>query len=299
MSDGDGTSRPGTGRRWWVRRGGRERGPWPRAVLEQAFVLGRLRAGDEVSDDREHWRPLSQTPPFAALARLDAGALERLRAQRDERGPADRRESPRPGRTAVAGERRRHERRAAEPASVRTRRERRLAALRAPRAREPLRPSLYVVGGLAVAVAAAVWLAPEARTPVVDCAAPPVPGVVLDGCALEGSVLSGSALAGARLRNARLGGARMTGSDLRQADLAYADLSGAVLREANLDAARLRGADLRGADLSRAALHEADLRGADLRGATLVGAELDGALLDAALWTDGRSCGAASTGACR
>lgn len=299
MSHGEAQARPMTGRRWWVRRGGRVRGPWPRAVLEDGFLLGRLRAEDEVSEDGQHWRTLSQTPPFAALTRLDPESLARLRAQRDERGIGDRRGHAAATRARLVGERRRKDRRARESVAERRRRERRAAALLPLRERESARPSLVVAGAVALVVVLALWLAPEVRRPAVDCAAPPTPGVVLDGCDLEGRLLTGAPLAGARLRNARLRDARLAGSDLRRADLAYADLGDAVLREADLSSARLRGASLRGADLARATLRAADLRGADLRGATLAGAELDDARLDGALWTDGRGCRVPSRGACR
>lgn len=124
-----------------------------------------------------------------------------------------------------------------------------------------------------------------------DCAAVPVPGVILEGCRLDGARMTAASLAGARLANASLAGANLSESDLGDADLRYADLTGADISYAKLDRANLKGASLRMADLTNTDLSSADLRFADLSGARLGGTRLGEAKLDGAIWTDGQACG--------
>jgi hypothetical protein len=126
-----------------------------------------------------------------------------------------------------------------------------------------------------------------------DCAAPPVPGVMLEGCQLSGARMTAAALAGARLANASLAGAQLAESDLRDADLRYVDLSRADLSYAKLSGANLKGANLRLADLTNADLSGADLSFADLGGARTGGALFDRASLAGAIWTEGKRCASA------
>lgn len=126
-----------------------------------------------------------------------------------------------------------------------------------------------------------------------DCGAPPMPGVILEGCQLAGAQMATASLAGARLANAWLGGATFAEADLSGADLRYADLSRADLSYARLSTANLKGANLRFADLTNADLRDAGLDFADLSHARLGGARLDGASLNGTVWIDGRACSAA------
>ncbi len=151
-----------------------------------------------------------------------------------------------------------------------------------------------VVSGLIVGL---VWLVLQVGgsdpLPQRDCAAPPRPGIDLEGCRLSGRDLAAADLSGARLLNAVLDGSRLVGANLEGAVLRYANLAVADLSYARLGGADLTGADLRRADLTNADLSGADLRHADLGGARLGGARFGGARLEGALWTDGRPCSAA------
>lgn len=125
---------------------------------------------------------------------------------------------------------------------------------------------------------------------VVDCAADPAAGVVLEGCDLSGSRMISVKLPGARLANTKWAGAVLSESDLSNSDLRYADLSGADLSYAQLGKSVLKGANLRGADLTNANLAAADLGFADLSGAQIGGAIFEQAQLTGTIWTDGKRC---------
>lgn len=47
---------------WYVRKGGQTRGPLPAGQIEREILLGRIRANDDLSTDRERWRPLRVLP---------------------------------------------------------------------------------------------------------------------------------------------------------------------------------------------------------------------------------------------
>ena len=161
------------------------------------------------------------------------------------------------------------------------------------RAGERRRAARAIVVSSAVIVAlllGASFVGREGPQEARDCAAPPAPGVLLEGCRLDGAQMAAAALAGARLSNASLAGAQFAESDLSDADLRYVDLSGANLSYAKLNGAVLKGANLRQADLTNADLVGADLSFADLGGARLGGARVERAVFAGAIWTDGRSC---------
>ncbi len=276
---------------WYIRRGRQVKGPFPAGQISQYLVLGRVVLTDEVSQDRETWRPVGAVPDLVPeVLRADPDdpeARERLEAARrwaDERRGAD-----------------------AGPWSGSERRARGGAAH--PR---PARPGegggsgawqrLAAVGAGAAIMAVAVWLGftlPSASlVSAARCDAPPAPGVNWSYCRLSGLQAPGARLEGALLNSVELDGARLTGADLREADLSYADLGNARLVRADLAGARLKGASLRGADLAGADLRGADLSYADLSRARLEGARLEGARLDHAVWTDGRRCRRGSLGTC-
>lgn len=133
---------------------------------------------------------------------------------------------------------------------------------------------------------------------VVDCAAPPAPGVDWRECRFAALAAPAAQLSGVRLSNAVLPRARLQAAVMKGGDLGYADLQGADLSYADLSEARLVGADLRGADLTYADLRGADLSFTDLRGARLGGARLEGARLQGAVWLDGSRCPSDAVGSC-
>ena len=124
----------------------------------------------------------------------------------------------------------------------------------------------------------------------IDCAAPPAPGIVLEGCGLTAIDLRSASLRGARMANTVLADGLLSEADLAESDLRYADLTAADLSYARLDHAVLKGANLRLADLTNADLRGADLSFADLSRARIGGARFDGARLEGTIWVDGRRC---------
>lgn len=89
---------------WYVRKDGQVRGPLPARQITREILLSRIRANDDLSLDREHWRRLSALPQLVpeVMLRVDTEEgrqqllLARLREderQRDRRAlgptPAD------------------------------------------------------------------------------------------------------------------------------------------------------------------------------------------------------------------
>lgn len=87
-------------RLWYLRREDRVSGPFPVAAVRQDLLLGRLRASDVASPDREQWAPLSsfdefRLPPAEPEPADPAWREERARARM--RWADQRREAGRPG----------------------------------------------------------------------------------------------------------------------------------------------------------------------------------------------------------
>jgi hypothetical protein len=92
--------RGGLGFALYLRQGEAESGPYPRGLLERYVELGRVRPGDELSEDGLHWHPAaSMLPGLTALESAPAADpaqwdVERRRARLrwiEERGGAERR----------------------------------------------------------------------------------------------------------------------------------------------------------------------------------------------------------------
>ncbi len=270
---------------WYIRRGNQVTGPFPHRLLVHYRELGRLKPPDEVSADGVNWFRLDEVPALAiqpiddSAVAVDAADVEvegevdwtreRGRARRrwlEERWIPDRRTGE--GGDDAEGQPRGPDRRSD------------------PRARESVHfasdktESGARNGTLVIAIAVivgvglggfALWRFVPSKTievqllksAIVDCAAPPAPGVRWTGC---------------DKRNAALAGAELTGAELKNAMLTGADLSRSRLDGANLG--------------------NADLRGANLEGASLARADLSGARLDDARWIDGSICEAGSVGHC-
>ena len=289
---------------WFTRRRGAVSGPYPSGLVSRYLILGRLDLQDQVSMDRENWRPIADhpelVPPELLLPDDAEGREARLRARlrEDERKSLNRRE----GEEAPASDRRRTERRAPEPAELvhhRIQRERLTQA----EPREQIPGSVpWVVAGVAVALVLGLLMFQGdggrelAADP--DCMAPAAPGVNWSYCRksgldLRGVDLSGSVLISTDFMAAHLSGARLTEAeldyaDMRRADLSHTDLSRASLVGAILQETRLEGARLAGANLTYA----------DLRGSSMEGVDLQDVQLSRAMWTDGRVCADGSVGGC-
>jgi len=278
---------------WYVRRKGQVTGPFPAGQISQFLVLGRIRADDEVSQDRETWlmvRQVRELIPDVLLAKPDDEmARERLKAARrwaDERRMEE-------GKSWEGGERRK---------AAGDQKPRATENLALPRTR--LRPAtvIAIVAISIVAMAGLIALAfilPSGQVvSVAQCEAPPAPGVNWSYCRKSGAQYLQANLREAKLNSVQLNGASLSGADLSGADISYADLSNAHLSLANLAAANLKGANLRYADLRNADLRDADLSYADLTNARIDGINLDGARLDYTIWIDGTTCAPGSEGRC-
>jgi uncharacterized protein YjbI with pentapeptide repeats len=288
---------------WYIRKDGRIRGPFPAGQIAREILLGRIRDNDELSTDREDWRPLSALPQLVpeVMQHTDTEEgrqhllLARLREDErlhDRRGPGH----------APANTNQRHgDRRTVESFDAVAHRERvtRWAAEEPMEERNLLLPAAVIMISLFILVTYFLWYRPAPPQVERNCQAAPAPAVNWSGCEMSARNLSQVDLSRSILNNAMLNGADLHAANLASADLSYAGLTGADLRAANLQNANLKGAVLRNANLAQADLRDADLGYVALQGANLHGASLAGAKLDKAIWTDGRVCNAGSVGECR
>ena len=293
---------------WYTRRGKEIRGPFHGGLIQRYILLGRLRASDEVSSDKEVWTPISQMAdliPQVMQADLDDPlARERLMAAKrwaDERLHPDRRALGHFANDEMEAERRRNDDRREDEEEEEVRYRLNKAQRQSPKTR----PGLLNVVGILVAISLAgvfIGLTVTARLPVndkgVDCGAPPKPKVNWSNCRLEGMQFTSANLRAANLSSADLSAANLEGSHLAEADLSFAKLSIANLHNANLGRAQMKGVNLINARLTGADLRHADLSYANLRGADLTGANLEGAIFDHAIWVNDEVCGPGSTGRC-
>jgi len=286
------------GRLWYVRRGEVVKGPFQTALIKRYLIMGRIRAADELSLDKEVWHVPSHYPMFSREKLEEDRAI--LLAREDERRGVDRRhnESPdNPHKDRRSGA----ERRSAEPPEAVARRQRRqrvLASLR-PTRQSNVAPALISAFAVALIVVSGFLFKPRGGGAEPNCEAAPAPGVNWSNCRREAIDAHGSDLHGANLRSARLTGANLEAVQLQAGDLAYADLVGATLIDSDLSGANLKGTALRKAVLTGVRFRGADLSYADLSDAVIDGATFEEARLDNAIWIDGRTCAPGSVGACR
>ena len=279
---------------WWVRRGDAVKGPFPAGQISQYLVLGRVFPTDEVSLDKEEWRPVRSVPELIPDV-LRAGpedemAKERLLAARrwaDERRSHDSAE--------FDGSDRRH-----PSAGEHARLSEGLSDLPAGK-RWSVRALqiLAVFSIIGVVIYLGFFLPKTNVVSVAQCDAAPAPQVNWSHCRKSGIQVLEQDMNGALLNSTQLNGARLTGSNLAGADLSYADLSNASLAFVDFRRAVLTGANLRTSDLSQADLRNTDLSYADLSKATLTGTQLTGARLDYTVWIDGVTCLPGSVGECK
>lgn len=293
---------------WYVRRGGAVKGPFPASQISSFVVLGRIRAGDEVSSDQEKWRKVGEIPgliPKVVREGTDGEELQVIRQREDERTGIDRREEP--AAVPADGDQRRPgnpDRRRDEPdAIIRHRRQKALLLDTLREGSEKERRSRRWIMPVTIALTLAVIITgvvigPTSLDDAPDCAAAPGPAVNWNNCTMDLLKAREADLAGARVRNAKLRDADLLGANLAGADLAYTDLAKANLSYVDLKGADLKGATLQGADLTYADLTGADLSYANLKDARLGGAIITGTLFSEAVWHDGRICARESVGQC-
>lgn len=293
--------------RWYTRRNGVVRGPYPAGQISRYILLGRIREKDELSLDQCLWEEVSQCqvlipevmklPPTEENIKL----LMMARMHEDERRSGDRRDDE-PEPPAHIKERRSGvERRQTEPELL----------VRHRKLKQGIVQSVSKVTGsykiplTMMAVISAGFLlvtligAPtEQKERPADCLAPATIGVNWDNCNLSGANIEGALLNDAKIRFARLDGSVLSGAQLINVRFDYTSLANSDLSEADLTNAVLVGVDLKGADLRNAKLAKANLAYADLSGVFIEGADLTDAVLDNAIWVDQRKCAPGSIGHC-
>lgn len=294
--------------RWYTRREGVTRGPYPAGLISRYILLGRIRDSDELRcGEGGEWRPLSAYPELIPeLMKLPPTEENRqkllmARLREDERRPGDRRLNQGAWDVETLERRSRQERRSPESEAVRHHRELKRRFLVPPQAephpyRYPLLLAAAVVAGFLLGLLVQRGAPPEHRP---DCGAAPAAGINWDNCNLSGARIAGADLGGASIRNAHLDGVLLAGAGLAGARLDYSSLRISDLQGADLRGAVLIGAVLSGADLRNARFDNANLAYTNLSGAQIEGARFDGAILDQAIWTDQRMCARGSRGRCR
>lgn len=289
-----------TRQKWFTRHNGEVKGPFTRALLKSNWLLGRLNAQDEISVDRQHWRPIGDIVDLELnhnSTPLPADA-DQAKLYLDERDGFDRRQETTA--TEQQLQQRKQQRRTREPAELIVQRQLRSRLLAGYRHHQErwLWPILSTLGLLLGILLAAIFYPTTFPESAADCQAPPANGVNWENCVFNPVDLQAADLSNSNLRNSVMRSSNLLSVNLAHSDLMYADLSRSDLSYANLTNSKLKGADLRQADLSNSILREADLSFADLRGARLGGADLQGVLLGQAIWIDGRLCAPASVGDC-
>lgn len=292
-------------RGWFVRRGKKIAGPYHKGLVSRYILLGRIKLSDEISSDRENWRPVLKLPeliPDVMKGDMsDPMVQERLKAARrwaDERDLDERRDSragdPDHGQSR-GGDRRDYE--DLESARGREARHRRgLGAAGRRQAALGWAVILVLITALsATGIYTYITMEPEE---LIDCGAEPAPGINWRNCKLPGIDVAGADLSNAVLRNAILTGARMQNVSLAASDVAYADLSLADLTNGDMRGTILVGASLKNARLRKADMRHANLGYTDFSGADIAGVLFEGANLSRAIWVDGRECAQGSLGQC-
>jgi hypothetical protein len=298
---------------WYTRRSGVVRGPFPTPMIASFILLGRITEADELSTDKIHWQTLKDRPELIpevmrhVVTEEDQQRLLLARMHADERLAEGRRKGPGPAESRLdpTGEqdKRRGDRRSAEPDRFRVHRSRR--ALLAHPTEESLRHPVLaplLLGGIILLLLGIFFFMRQpapALNGAPDCVAPATPGVNWSYCHLEGAEMVRAQLAGANLSNASLVGANLQGVHLATSDLSYANLGAANLHAADLRAANMKGAVLHKTDLSGSDLSDANLSYANLMGANLREAIFKNTDFSKATWVDGRQCAAVSLGECK
>lgn len=288
-----------------MRRGGEVRGPFPGPQVTRYILLGRINPTDEISFDRNDWRPVAEVDEVqpTGFENEESQVLALRRA--DERLADDRRANQTATENTEFLSRRKGVRRRDEPEHVVQHREVKTRFLKENRntsGESVLHKALFAAVVLVLVVVAMFRYTPNKSAPeksVLHCGDPAAAGVVWNNCHKEGVELNSADLHAAHINNADLTGAHMRGVKLGGSDLSYSNLSVAELSYSDLSQSLLVGAMLHSADLSYANLRGADLSYADLSGANLGAADLDSAKLDNAIWIDGSVCAVGSVGECR
>lgn len=286
--------------KWFTRQNGEVKGPFTLALLKSNWLLGRLQAQDEVSEDGVHWRPIGDILELSVAEPTSILPADNEQAKRylDERDGFDRRQNQ--DATEAEIQQRVQQRRAREPHEVIAQRQLRTLLLAGYRAQHerwfwPICILVFIVIAIFMTAILYPTAIPETNS---DCEASALPNVNWENCVLAPMDLTSKDLSGSNIRNGVLRRSILLNTNFSNANLMYTDLSHNDLSYSDLSTAQLKGADLRNSDLSNSDLTAADLSFADLRGANIGGVVLDNAILNQTIWVDGRTCAPQSVGDC-
>ena len=292
--------------RWYIRRRGVVKGPYPAGLVSRYILLGRVQESDEVSSNGQDWLMLKEVPDLIpSILKGDVSdplIQERLQAARRWADERDRDRRGEEGKQAPPQESRQgNDRRGPENVEMVGHRFYRLSRRQEVLSETRNRWTMLIIAG-AVVIAAGIFFlfyTPPPPSLGADCQSPAAPHVNWSNCVLDGARLEERDLSGATLYSASLTGASLRRSTLKGSNLSYAGLSISHLEGADLQQATLIGTNLRQANLRAAILDDANLSYADLTGADLTGASLRNARLANAIWTDGKRCLPQSISTCR
>ena len=288
-----------------MRRGGEIRGPFPGPQVTRYILLGRINPADEISLDRNDWRPVAEVEEVQPTGIEDQESQVLALRRADERLADDRRANQTAAVNAEFQNRRAGDRRRDEPEQVVQHREVKTRFIKEntnSNSETVLHKAMFAGVVLVLVLGAMFLYTPTKPTPekdVLHCGDPAAAGVEWNNCHKEGVQLNSANLHAAHINNADLTGANLRGAKLDGSDLSYTNLSVSDVSYSDLSQSLLVGAMLHNADLSYANLRGADLSYADLSGANLGAADLVSAKLDNAIWIDGSQCAVGSVGECR
>lgn len=277
---------------WFIRRkGGAIKGPFPEGQIEQYLLLGRFVLSDEVSLDKEDWRPIGMIPhlipELLISAKIDNDAREKLEAKRrwadERRGLEQSHENDR--RKRHPNDTVRHD--TQKSFSNKTKPVKALFLI------------LLVLLGFGLLGYFSFQYTPQNILSVSNCTDVAGPGVNWSNCRKPGMLLNKKNLQGARLNSAILTGSNLNYADLSGADLSYADLAISQLTNVNFSDAKLLGVVFTNSNLFGANLQNTDLSYANLSGANLRDTNFSDSKLDNTIWFDGRICKKGSVGICK
>ena len=281
--------------RWYVKNGNAIQGPFPNQLITGYLVLGRIELDTEISQDQEHWAPVSNykalVPEVVLNAHTTEGAKELMlaRVREDER-------------SSRAGdfEDTELERRDNEDQVVKLHRQLRDDVLKRYRTKPELnlRNLAIVITIFVVLLLLILVLTPANEESQADCSSAPQQGVNWSHCNKQGQNLSGLDLSASHFENTRFSNADFSRARLDSSNFSYADLSQSLMQQSSMIEVKMVGVILRQANLQGANLSNADLSYAELEGANLDDAVLVGVRLDNAIWITGETCLVGSTGAC-
>ncbi len=278
-------------RTWFIRQQDQISGPFIAAQISRYLLLGRIKPEDEISQDKEHWLPVSSQrdlyPDVLRTRLVNKDALLLARIQADER-MHDTKQSEK-------------ERRRKEPSAMMIHRkhQRSIDPRQQAKLNKLKKPYVSLLLLFLVLIFAAYTTRSNLSQANNDCQAAPNPSVNWRNCKLPSMQLENINMGNAELADTVMSHASFIGSDLSSANFSYAIVDNSDFSYADLSNARFVGANLKNSEFNYADLTRANLSYADLTNVKLAGADISSARFDHAIWMDGIKCAPDSVGQCR